>query len=161
MPFTLSEAREAFIKQFSLLEASTGTLLAQLHGIASTLNCSISMTEEERKESRKDEGSRGVCQTFTDTISMIRASEKQLKQATLDLDNMVGKSNILYLQYRVDDPHSLHIFQVFHCTKCSEVHMHIDAVCNAIDFLSLLWDAAVYYSVELLCIDPQRSPKAK
>ncbi|XP_044031394.1 laminin subunit gamma-3 [Siniperca chuatsi] len=83
------EAREAFIKQFSLLEASTGTLLAQLHGITSTLNCSISMTGEERKERRKDEGSRGVCQTFTETIFMIRASQKQLKQATLDLDNMI------------------------------------------------------------------------
>lgn len=100
----LSEAREAFIKQFSLLEASTGTLLAQLHGITSTLNCSISMTEEERKERRKDEGSRGVCQTFTETISMIRASQKQLKQATLDLDKMVSKSNILYLQHCVNVP---------------------------------------------------------
>ncbi|XP_076613354.1 laminin subunit gamma-3 [Chaetodon auriga] len=83
------EAREAFIKQFSLLEASTGRLLAQLHGITSTLNCSISMTEEERKESQKDEGSRGVCQTFTQTISMIRASQRQLKQATADLDVMI------------------------------------------------------------------------
>ncbi|XP_035524349.1 laminin subunit gamma-3 isoform X2 [Morone saxatilis] len=83
------EAREAFIKQFSSLEASTGTLLAQLHGITSTLNCSISMTQEERKESRKDEGSRGVCQTFTGTIFMIRASQQQLKRATMDLDNMI------------------------------------------------------------------------
>uniref|UniRef100_A0A3B5B3F7 Laminin subunit gamma-3-like n=1 Tax=Stegastes partitus TaxID=144197 RepID=A0A3B5B3F7_9TELE len=83
------EARETFIKQFSLLEASTGTLLAQLHGITSTLNCSISMTEEEGKERRKDERSRGVCQTFTETLLMIRASQKQLKQATLDLDNMI------------------------------------------------------------------------
>ncbi|XP_060916773.1 laminin subunit gamma-3 [Labrus mixtus] len=83
------EAREAFIKQFSLLEASTGTLLAQLYGITSTLNCSISMTEEEREESRKDGGSRAVCQTFTETFLMIRASQKQLKQATLDLDNMI------------------------------------------------------------------------
>ncbi|XP_075954415.1 laminin subunit gamma-3 [Anarhichas minor] len=83
------EAREAFIKQFSLLEASAGTLLAQLHGITSTLNCSISMTEEEGKERRKDEGSRSVCQTFTETMFAVRASHKQLKQATLDLDNMI------------------------------------------------------------------------
>ncbi|XP_059214275.1 laminin subunit gamma-3 [Centropristis striata] len=83
------EAREAFIKQFSLQEASTGTLLAQLHGITSTLNCSISMTEEEGKERRKDEGSRGVCQTFTETMSTVRASQKQLQQATLDLDNVI------------------------------------------------------------------------
>lgn len=96
MLFVLSEAREAFIKQFSLLEASTGTLLAQLHGITSTLNCSISMTEEEGKERRKDEGSRGVCQTFTETVFVIRASQTQLKQATLNLDNMVGKSNEPY-----------------------------------------------------------------
>ena len=107
--FVLSEAREAFIKQFSLLEASTGTLLAQLHGITSTLNCSISMTEEERKESGKDEGSRGVCQTFTGTISMIRASQTQLKQATLDLDTMVGESNISRLRRGVNVPHRLHI----------------------------------------------------
>lgn len=88
--FVLSEAREAFIKQFSSLEASTGRLLAQLHGITSPLNCSLSMTEEERNESRKDEGSRTVCQTFTEMIFMIRGSQKELHQATLDLDNMVG-----------------------------------------------------------------------
>ncbi|KAM7392591.1 hypothetical protein PAMA_007618 [Pampus argenteus] len=83
------EAREAFIKQFSLLEASTGTLLAQLHSVTSTLNCSISITEEEGKERRKGEGSRDVCQTFTETVLAIRASQTQLKQATLDLDNMI------------------------------------------------------------------------
>nr|XP_020475128.1 laminin subunit gamma-3-like [Monopterus albus] len=83
------EAREAFIKQFSLLEASTGKLLAQLQVITSALNCSISMTKKEGKERRKNEGSRSVCQTFTETVFMIRASQKQLKQATLDLDNMI------------------------------------------------------------------------
>lgn len=89
--FALSEAREAFIKQFSLLEASTGTLLAQLHEITSALNCGMSMTEEEGKERREDEESRGVCQTFTGTMFIVRASQRQLQQATLDLDNMVGK----------------------------------------------------------------------
>uniref|UniRef100_A0A665WYV5 Laminin, gamma 3 n=1 Tax=Echeneis naucrates TaxID=173247 RepID=A0A665WYV5_ECHNA len=83
------EAREAFIKQFSLLEAYTGTLLAQLHGITSTSNCSISMTEDEAKERGKDEESRGLCQTLADTVLIIRASQKQLKQATLDLDNVI------------------------------------------------------------------------
>lgn len=106
MLFVLSEAREAFIKQFSLLEASTGTLLAQLHGITSALNCSISMTEEEGKERGQNEGSRGVCQTFIDTVFMIRASQRQLKQATLDLDNMVGESNILHPQLCVNCSHS-------------------------------------------------------
>ncbi|KAF3849317.1 hypothetical protein F7725_015814, partial [Dissostichus mawsoni] len=80
------EAREAFIKQFSLLEASAGSLLAQLNGITTTLNCSISMTE---MESGTDEGSRGVCQAFTDTLFIVMASQKQLKQATLDLDSMI------------------------------------------------------------------------
>lgn len=80
------EAREAFIKQFSLLEASAGSLLAQLNGITTTLNCSLSMTE---MESGTDEGSRGVCQAFTDTLFIVRASQKQLKQATLDLDSMI------------------------------------------------------------------------
>uniref|UniRef100_A0A3P9QE66 Laminin, gamma 3 n=1 Tax=Poecilia reticulata TaxID=8081 RepID=A0A3P9QE66_POERE len=87
------EAREAFIKQFSLLEASAGALSAQLHGITFALNCSISMTEEEdkdeRKDERKDEGSTGACQTFTKILLMIRASGDQLKQATLDLDNVI------------------------------------------------------------------------
>lgn len=106
MLFVLSEAREAFIKQFSLLEASTRTLSAQLNSITTTLNCSISTTEEEGKERRKDEGSRGVCQTFTETLFMVRASQKQLKQATLDLDNMVGESNVSYIQLCVNGPHS-------------------------------------------------------
>nr|XP_040053897.1 laminin subunit gamma-3 isoform X2 [Gasterosteus aculeatus aculeatus] len=83
------EAREAFIKHFSLLEASHGTLLAQLHGITSTLNCSISVTEEEGKERRKEGGSKGACQTFTQTAFMVTASQEQLKQATRDLDNMI------------------------------------------------------------------------
>ncbi|CAG5867641.1 unnamed protein product [Menidia menidia] len=83
------EARESFIKQFSLLENSTATLLAQLHGITFILNCSIITTEEDRKDMRMDERSRDVCQTFTDTLLMIRASEKQLKQATQDMDNMI------------------------------------------------------------------------
>ncbi|XP_047426599.1 laminin subunit gamma-3 [Mugil cephalus] len=83
------EAREAFIKQFSLLEASTGALSAQLHGITSALNCSISVTEEEGKERSKDERSRGVCQTFTKLLHVIRASQGRLKQATLDLDNVI------------------------------------------------------------------------
>uniref|UniRef100_UPI003AAB3729 laminin subunit gamma-3 n=1 Tax=Centroberyx gerrardi TaxID=166262 RepID=UPI003AAB3729 len=85
------EAREAFIKQFSVLEASTRTLSAQLHGITTALNCGISMTEEEGREkgARRNEVSRGVCRAFTDSVLMIRASQKQLKQATLDLDNMI------------------------------------------------------------------------
>uniref|UniRef100_A0A672HK63 Laminin, gamma 3 n=1 Tax=Salarias fasciatus TaxID=181472 RepID=A0A672HK63_SALFA len=83
------EAREAFIKQFSLLEASSGTLLAQLHDITSALNCSISAAEEEGNETRKDESGRGVCQTFTGTLLTIAASQKQLKQATLDLHRTI------------------------------------------------------------------------
>ncbi|KAF7662191.1 hypothetical protein LDENG_00243610 [Lucifuga dentata] len=85
------EAREAFIKQFSLLEASTRSLLAQLHGITSTLNCSISMAEDEGKEEgeREDEETRTVCQTFTEFVFIIRGSQKQLKLATYDLDNMI------------------------------------------------------------------------
>lgn len=154
MSFALSEAREAFIKQFSLLEASTGALLAQLHGITSTLNCSISMTEEEGKERRKDEGSRGVCQTFTETTLMVRASQTQLKQATLDLDNMVGKSNLSHLQHCINGPHSKDMFQVFYALNAegsysvsvNPGHKLILYVTGLI-FLSLLWDAAVYCSL--------------
>lgn len=85
------EAREAFIKQFSLLEASTGRLLAQLHGITSALDCSLNTTEtNDRNESRVDGGSSAaVCQTFAQTVSVIRGSQRRLQQATLDLDNMV------------------------------------------------------------------------
>jgi len=86
-----SEAREAFIKQFSSLEASAGTLLAQLHGITSTLNCSTT-EEEEEEEGRKDGGSKqAVCRTFTETMSAVAASHKRLKQAALDLDSVVGE----------------------------------------------------------------------
>lgn len=105
VPVVLPEAREAFIKQFSSLGDSTGELLAQLHGITSTLNCSISMTEEEAEERGEDGGSRGVCQTFTDTVFMIRTSQKQLKQATVDLDNMVGGSHVLHPQPCVRSSH--------------------------------------------------------
>ncbi|KAM8829151.1 laminin subunit gamma-3 isoform 2-T2 [Spinachia spinachia] len=79
------EAREAFVKQFSLLEASHGTLLAQLHAITSTLNCSISVAADEAKETRR----RAVCQTFTQTVFMVTASHKRLQKATLELDNMI------------------------------------------------------------------------
>ncbi|XP_053709504.1 laminin subunit gamma-3 isoform X1 [Synchiropus splendidus] len=78
------EAREAFIKQFSLLEASTVSLVAQLHDITSGLNCSISSTEEGGRAESK-----GACQTFTDMMVVIRASQTQLVQATKDLDNMI------------------------------------------------------------------------
>uniref|UniRef100_A0A3P9KKW5 Laminin subunit gamma 3 n=1 Tax=Oryzias latipes TaxID=8090 RepID=A0A3P9KKW5_ORYLA len=83
------EAREAFIKQFSSLEAATGTLSAQLHGLTFTLNCSISVTQAEGSDGRKDERHGGVCRTFTVALLRIKASEKLLKQATLDLDNMI------------------------------------------------------------------------
>ncbi|XP_068615316.1 laminin subunit gamma-3-like, partial [Brachionichthys hirsutus] len=74
------EAREAFIKQFSLLEASAGGLSSQLHGITSALNCSGGVTDAEPA---------AVCQTFTETLSVLGASQEQLKRATLDLDNMI------------------------------------------------------------------------
>lgn len=90
--FLLPEAREAFIKQFSLLEASTGTLLAQLHSVAVTSNCSVSVVEEEGKDTKKDE--RSACRTLTETTLAVRTADKELKQATLDLDNMVGHSNV-------------------------------------------------------------------
>ena len=85
----LSEAREAFIKQFTSLEASTGRLLAQLHGITSTLNCSLSVTENEMEENRTADGARGVCGTFAEAVLAIRGSQEQLRQATLDLNTVV------------------------------------------------------------------------
>ncbi|KAF6721114.1 Laminin subunit gamma-3 [Oryzias melastigma] len=87
--FDCREAREAFIKQFSSLEAATGTLSAQLHGLTFTLNCSISVTQAQGSDGRKDERHGGVCRTFTDALLMIKAAERRLKRATLDLDNMI------------------------------------------------------------------------
>uniref|UniRef100_A0A3Q3MJJ9 Laminin, gamma 3 n=1 Tax=Mastacembelus armatus TaxID=205130 RepID=A0A3Q3MJJ9_9TELE len=121
------EAREAFIKQFSVLEASTGTLLAQLNVITSALNCSSSMTKKEGKEKGKDEGSRGVCQTFTETVLMIRTSQKQLKRATLDLDNMIIPFEVLSgpnkWSIMVNDSHIL-------MKSHREMADHIEAVAN-------------------------------
>lgn len=117
-----SEAREAFIKQFSFLEDSTGRLSAQLHDVASALNCSISTAEEEEPENGEDEGSRAVCQTFTDAALMMRASQKQLKQATVELDAMVGQSHTDSCDVILSPPNS----------------ERVDTVRNAIDFLSLL-----------------------
>lgn len=88
----ISEAREAFVKQFSSLEASTGRLLARLHGITSALNCSLSVTEGGRTRSEESgKTDEGVCQSFSDAALVIRRSQKRLQQATLDLDNMVGR----------------------------------------------------------------------
>ncbi|XP_033845842.1 laminin subunit gamma-3 [Periophthalmus magnuspinnatus] len=89
------EAREAFIKQFASLEASAGMLSAQLHGVTATLNCTdarglTQRGEEGWKEMRESEGIRtALCQTFTSTGVMIAASQRRLKQATLDMDDMV------------------------------------------------------------------------
>lgn len=84
-----SEAREAFIKQFSSLEAPTGGLLAQLHAIESTLNCSLTATET--KEGGNS--SQAACRTLARAAATVRGSQRQLRQATLDLDSMVGRSN--------------------------------------------------------------------
>ncbi|XP_076014828.1 laminin subunit gamma-3 isoform X2 [Genypterus blacodes] len=77
------EAQEAFIKQFAALEASARALTLQLLGITSALNCSIGEGEG------KDGESRGACRTFTEAAVIIRGAQEQLKQATLDLDNMI------------------------------------------------------------------------
>ncbi|XP_021446264.2 laminin subunit gamma-3 isoform X1 [Oncorhynchus mykiss] len=79
----IQEAKEAFVKQFALLETSTHTLSAQLHTVATALNCSASMEEEQ------EEGWRTLCRTLADSVSVIRSARTQLTQATLDLDNMV------------------------------------------------------------------------
>lgn len=85
------EAREAFIKQFSVLGALTHTLRAQLQGITATLNCKSSIEAEEREGGGADEDieSEGLCRTFAEALSMVHVSEKQLKQATQDLNTMI------------------------------------------------------------------------
>lgn len=86
----ISEAREAFIKQFSSLEASTGSLVAQLRGVTSALNCSLAVAEGGSTRSEASGKAEGVCQSFTEAALVISRAQKQLQQATLDLDNMVG-----------------------------------------------------------------------
>lgn len=88
------EAREAFIKQFSSLEASTGGLLARLHGVASALNCSLDVTEtteveEEEEEQGDGGGSQAACQALARAAATAGRSQGRLRQATLDLDSMV------------------------------------------------------------------------
>lgn len=78
------------MKQFSSLEASTGRLVAQLHGVTSALNCSLAVTEGGSTRSEASGKAEGVCQSFTEAALVIRRAQKQLQQATLDLDNMVG-----------------------------------------------------------------------
>lgn len=56
--------------------------------------------EEEGKDRRMDEKRRDACRTYTDTLLVIASSEKQLKQATLDLDSMVG--DLLYVILSTD-----------------------------------------------------------
>lgn len=87
----ISEAREAFIKQFTSLEASTGSLLAQLHGVTSALNCSLGVTEGGRTSGgQSEETDEAACRRFSEAALVIRRSQTQLRRATLDLDNMVG-----------------------------------------------------------------------
>nr|XP_046224234.1 laminin subunit gamma-3-like [Oncorhynchus gorbuscha]XP_046224235.1 laminin subunit gamma-3-like [Oncorhynchus gorbuscha] len=88
----IQEAKEALVKQFALMETSTHTLSAQLHNVTPAMNCSASMEEEqeeEKKEKGKEDGRRTLCSTLGDTLSVVRSAQTQLKQATLDLDNMV------------------------------------------------------------------------
>ncbi|KAK6316218.1 hypothetical protein J4Q44_G00137420, partial [Coregonus suidteri] len=90
----IQEAKEALVKQFALLETSTHTLSAQLHTVTPAMNCSASMEEEqegekEEEEEGKEEGRRTLCRTLADSVSVVRSAQTQLKQATLDLDNMV------------------------------------------------------------------------
>ncbi|XP_071011165.1 laminin subunit gamma-3-like [Oncorhynchus clarkii lewisi] len=88
----IQEAKEALVKQFALMETSTRTLSAQLHNVTPAMNCSASMEkeqEEEKKEKGKEDGRGTLCSTLGDALSVVRSAQTQLKQATLDLDNMV------------------------------------------------------------------------
>lgn len=88
-PSVLLEAREAFIKQFSSLEAPIGGLLKQLHGIEWTMNCSLNATETKQGGDSR----RMACRVLARAAAMVEGSHRQLRQATLDLDSMVGKNS--------------------------------------------------------------------
>lgn len=79
---------------------STHTLSAQLHNVTPAMNCSASMEEEqeeEKKEEGKEDRRRTLCSTLADAVSVVRSAQTQLKQATLDLDNMVSGTFTLTL----------------------------------------------------------------
>ncbi|XP_077442006.1 laminin subunit gamma-3 isoform X1 [Vanacampus margaritifer] len=80
------EAQEAFVQQFSSLEASTGALAARLRDLAAALNCSVGTKGEEVKG---DEERGGVCQAVVAIAQVVGESRTQLQQATKDLDNMI------------------------------------------------------------------------
>ncbi|XP_016298992.1 laminin subunit gamma-3-like [Sinocyclocheilus anshuiensis] len=84
----IQEAREAFIKQFSQLEASAQTLQLQLRSIATALNCNLTDNGEDTEEGKTLKGE-NECQELVDTISSALNMQDQLQKLTLELNSMV------------------------------------------------------------------------
>ncbi|KAL0965256.1 hypothetical protein UPYG_G00278840 [Umbra pygmaea] len=84
----IQEAKEAFVRQFALLEISTHSMTAQLNTVTTALNCSA-MWEEGQQEKENEVGWGSLCSGLADSVAVVRSASTQLKQATLDLNNMV------------------------------------------------------------------------
>lgn len=82
-----SEAREAFVRQFSQLETSAQTLQLQLRSIAVALNCNLTEESEEENKTLKSEDE---CRELVDTLSAARNMQDQLQKMTNDLNSMVS-----------------------------------------------------------------------
>lgn len=84
-----SEAREAFVRQFSQLETSAQTLQLQLHSIAASLNCNLTDAIEESEEN-KTLNSEDECRELVDTLSAALNMQERLQKMTNDLNSMVS-----------------------------------------------------------------------
>ncbi|KAJ7988353.1 hypothetical protein DPEC_G00322680 [Dallia pectoralis] len=86
----IQEAKEAFVRQFALLEISTHTLSAQLNTVTTALNCSVGVEVREEEVGVGDKEVSGMlCRGLVDSATVVRSARTLLKQATHDLNNMV------------------------------------------------------------------------
>uniref|UniRef100_A0A3P8XGZ4 Laminin, gamma 3 n=1 Tax=Esox lucius TaxID=8010 RepID=A0A3P8XGZ4_ESOLU len=85
----IQEAKEAFVRRFALLEVSTHSLSAQLNTVTTALNCSVSGEVQPEEEVGDKEGWGTLCRGLAGSVAVVTRARTQLKQATLDLDNMV------------------------------------------------------------------------
>lgn len=103
--FFCTEAREAFISQFTQLETSARALQLQLHDVASIMNCSLLKEEGSRsgEEENRMPKAANKCQALVDTFVAITETQAQLQKMTSDLNSLVS------VQANVVNVSSLHI----------------------------------------------------
>ncbi|KAJ8339181.1 hypothetical protein SKAU_G00359670 [Synaphobranchus kaupii] len=77
----IQEAREAFVSQFTQLEASARTLAVRLRSVIKAMNCS--------SEGNEEEGRRRVCGALTRPAASVSAAQVELRKAIHTLGSMV------------------------------------------------------------------------